>query len=89
MVYSFLVMCERKERKKNKIEIFMFGLLTVRRINGPLGIFYMYFRIPKHYAFLNLGAAPIPYVLDAILNLPNSFLRSTTMLLDYRLWVIW
>ena len=31
------------------------------------------------------GAAPIPYVQDAILNLPNSYLRHTTVLLDINL----
>ena len=29
-----------------------------------------------------LGATPIPYVRHAILNLPNPYLRSTTVLLD-------
>ena len=31
-----------------------------------------------------LGAAPIPYVQDNIFNLPNPYIRSTTILLDER-----
>ena len=63
--------------------------LTVRRVNGTLGIYFTieFIRafVYKSYASLGcdyLGAAPIPYVQEAILNLPNPYLRSTIVLLD-------
>ena len=51
---------------------------------------YVLIRIVKSFVYKTfaslccayLGAAPIPYVQDIILNPPNPDLRSTTLLLD-------
>ena len=59
------------------------------RIIGTLGVYfrleYLRFFIYKIFASLCRGylvAAPLPYIQDAILNLPNPYFRSTTVLLD-------
>ena len=83
-------MQEGKERKEEHNQNFSQSIFsTVRRINGTLGYIVCHnslgFFICKSFRSLYcgyVGAAPIPYVLDAILNLPNSYLRSTTVLLD-------
>ena len=61
----------------------------MRRVNGTLGVYFTIKKLRvfvyKHFASLccgYLGAAPIPYVQDTILNLPNPYIRSTTVLLD-------
>ena len=81
---------ERK-KKGNNVEIFVFPFLGHKRINGTLGIYFAfeYLRvfICKSFGslccgYMYLGAAPVPYVQDAILYLPNFCLRSATVLLD-------
>ena len=61
----------------------------MRRVNGTRGV---YFTLEQLKVFIltslaslccgYLGAPPIPYIHDAMLNLPNLYLRSTTVLLD-------
>ena len=84
-------MNEKKEREtKLKFSHSIFS--TVRRINGTLGVHFTleYVRvfIYKSFALLcsgYLGAAPIPYPQGTFLNLPNSYLSSTTILIDLML----
>ena len=78
---------EKKEQQQNQISVQDF--LTVRRIIGTLGVYFslQLLRIFVHKSFASLccgylGPAPTPYVQDVILNLPNSYLRSNTILLD-------
>ena len=73
----------------SKIEIFTFGFLTLRKVNGAyrvhLAIQQQKDVVCKLFAFLCLvfqGAPPIPYVQADSLNLSHSNLRSTTILLS-------
>ena len=80
IVLSYVLGKWRKNWRKSKISCPIFS--TVRRIYGTLGV--CLFHLSK-FASLRcgyLGSAPIPYVQDTILNLPNSYLRSTTVILD-------
>ena len=66
-------MCARQERKKmNKIETFMFGFSTllVKFMEQQKDVVCKLFAL---LCFVSLGAAPIPYVQAAILNLPYPY----------------
>ena len=64
----------------------MFYFLNCVRINGTLGVYFTlelsWVSVYKSFAsFCSdfLEAAPKPYVQDTILNLPNPYLRSTSI----------
>ena len=82
----------KKERKMNKIEMFMFCMAfsNLLKVSGvfrvDLAIEYqrdVVCRLFSSLCFVFLRAAPIPYAQAAILNLPH---RSTIILLDMELW---
>ena len=80
---------KEKERRTKSKKFLHLIFSSVRRINGTPGVYFTveYLRafIYKSFVLLYccyLGAAAITYVQDAILNLPNPYLRSTTILLD-------
>ena len=88
---SFSVMHDRKERRKRRAESKFSCLffLTMRRIKGTLGVYFTLkqLRVFTCKSFVSLccgylGADLVPYVQDAIFNLPNPYLRSITILLD-------
>ena len=64
---------------------------TVRRMNGTLGAYftleYVSVFVSLRFVCGYLGAALILYVQDTILNLPNPYLRSTSVLLDSELFL--
>ena len=79
-------MREKNEQNQN-FPIAFFS--TVRRVNGTLRVYFtleqLKLFIYNSFASLYcgyLGAAPIPYVQDTVLNLHNPYLRRTTVLLD-------
>ena len=82
-------MTKRKKEKENKIEISCLLFSTMRKINITLRVYfalqYLSVFFYKNFASLccgYLGAVPIPYVQDTILNLLKPYLRSATILLD-------
>ena len=85
-----LCVTEEKEKRKNKIQIFITIFSNVKRINGTLGVRYTLQQlrvfIYKIFASLccgYLGVAPIPHVPDVILKRPNPYAKlSSTVLLD-------
>ena len=74
-----LCLAKKKEKEKmNKIETFMFGFLDLvkgcRTYKVNLALEQLWDVVHKVFAllcFIFLGAAPIPYVQEAILNLPH------------------
>ena len=85
-VLKFQGTCERKERKNPKI--FTFDFLDFEN----MGVYFTtdqlnIFVYNSFAAFCHgyLGATPIPYVQDAISNLLNPYMRSTTILFDIHL----
>ena len=77
----------KKESQKNKMEIFIFDFPDCKKNKWnsggifPIIIAKVFFTF-KSFASLccsYLRAAPIPYIQDTILNLLNSYLRTTTI----------
>ena len=83
-----LYMRKKNDGRRTKSHFSLAIFLTVGRINESLEVYFVLellrVFIYKSFASLCCGfleAVPRRYVQDAILNLPNPYLRSTTMLL--------